>query len=331
MKYFHNILIVIVLLVFSMEDLQGQTCCSGGIPIAGNLAFENNRKNAWQFGLMGDVNELNTLKSGEFVLKNQTSERDIYSLLFRTGYNITDNLVGGAVIPLVRQERRVTSGTNIFYSFTQGLGDIILFSQYQIPVNNLQNTYQVGMGWKLPTGDPAIKSQNGISYNMDMQPGSGSSDILFWGSYEHSFSGSPDLTLFTQLFYRLNGKYGQYLGDESYHFGNEWQIIPGLSKQWFISNQLFNTSVLLKLRNMKPNEINSSDIANTGGFWFYAIPSITYHFNQQISVSLAPEIPVYSDLQGTQLTTTFRIRGGVSVNLNQPSTVEEVKLKPLKK
>lgn len=312
----------------SINHLSGQTCCSGGIPIAGNLAFENNMSNVWQFGLMGDFNDLNTLKSGASVLNDQTSEREIYSLILRSGYNITENLVAGAIIPYVRQERWIYSANSTFFSFTQGLGDVILFSQYQLPISNSKNAFQMGFGAKFPTGKTLIENEQGINYNMDMQVGTGSTDFLFWSSYEHTFSDIPTLTFFTQVFYRLNGDYDSYLGDEIYHFGNEWQIIPGLSKQWMVFSQILNTSLLFKVRKMKYNEINSVEIANTGGFWTYMIPSITYKVNPDISFSLAPEIPVYSSLNGTQLTTSFRIRGGISVKLNrQPRMNKNVELK----
>ncbi len=315
---FVRILFIISIIEFiSMGVLPAQTCCTGGIPIAGNLAFENNGPNVWQVGSMFDFNDLSTLKNQNLQFDDQSSERKVYSFLLRTGYNITQNLVVGSIIPLVRQERKTTYKNGTDFTYTQGLGDVIFFSQYKLPVGSRNNNYQVGIGSKFPTGTASLTSRNGISYSMDMQPGSGSLDFLFWGSYEHSFSKIPSMTIFTQLFYRLNGTYDNYLGNESYHFGNEWQFIPGISKQWLIASQIINTSVLFKIKNMEPNEINNYEIANTGGLWTYIIPSITYQITRSINVSIAPEIPVYSKVNGTQLTTSYRIRAGININVNR--------------
>jgi hypothetical protein len=49
------------------------------------------------------------------------------------------------------------------------------------------------------------------------------------------------------------------------------------------------------------------------------MPSITYMPNQQINISVVPEIPVYSDLNGTQLTTSYRVKASLIVTFGSLS------------
>jgi hypothetical protein len=193
------------------------------------------------------------------------------------------------------------------------MGDMILFAQYLLPFSNLKSSYQVGVGYKLSTGAADIENTRGIAYNMDMQPGSGSMDALFFGAFDRRFKAIPSMSFSSRIFYRLNGKYNNFLDGETFQFGNEWQIIAGLGKQWLLWSQIFNTSVMLKVRNMDKNRINGFSVSNTGGTWINLITSLKLEPTQKLSISLIPEIPVYSELNGTQLTTSYRIRAALTV------------------
>jgi len=301
-------------------QLNAQTCCSGGIPIGGSVSLENNASNTWQIASTGDLNILRTLKDGRQTLNDQSRKRLIYSLMIKGGYNITNNLAVGAIVPFVRQERWISNPTGNDYAYTQGAGDIIVVSQYQLPFSNSQNNYRLGIGAKLSSGQADLKSQQGITYNMDMQPGTGSTDWLMFGSFDRSFRKTPDMSLTTKIFYRLTGKNTDYLNGSTYQSGNEWQLVAGISKQWLLSTHIINTSLLFKSRQMKTNKINGSNISNTGGIWFDLMPSITYMPTQQVNISVIPEIPLFSDLNGTQLTTSFRIRGALVISLGSSSS-----------
>jgi len=269
-KHFY-LFFILTLLTFGSN---AQTCCSGGVPISANISFENQMENTWQVGMDGDYNALYTLKDGSQILKDDSRQRNIYSVLFRGGYNITKNTVAGVILPYVRQERIIEVRETENYSFTQGPGDIILFAQYLLPFSNYQNSFQVGLGSKLPTGPFDLKNQSNISFNMDMQPGTGSTDWLFWGSFDRSLTDIPTMTFSTQFLYRLNGKNNNYLGSETHKFGNEWQIISGLSKQHLIKSEIFNTSAFMKVRQMNKNKVNTLKIEGTGGLWIYFLPSV---------------------------------------------------------
>jgi len=314
------ILSAVIILVVS--PLYSQTCCTGGIPIAGNITFENSSTGNWQVGVISGFNLLHTLKEEDHILKDDSRKRNVYSLLFRSGYSITENLVAGAVVPFIRRERWITHAEATNFSYAQGLGDIILTTQYRLPFSNFHHTFRIGVGSKMATGRSDIKNPQGLTYNMDMQPGSGSFDWFFQGAYDRLFRKTPTLNFSLRVFYRLNGKNNDYLGSQTHQFGNEWQILTGLSKQWLILSEVFNTSLLLKLRNMKKNRINDFPVPNTGGIWLRLIPSVSYQPTQQTKMSLVPEIPVYSKLNGTQLTTSFSIQLSFSTSLGQSAPMD---------
>ncbi len=322
-------LYIFSVLVLLTSGLKAQTCCSGGIPISANISFENQTGDTWQIGMDGDFNALYTLKDGTQILNDDSRQRNIYSVLLRGGYNITENTVAGIILPYIRQERIIKALGTENYEFTQGPGDIILFAQYLLPFSNYQNSFQVGLGSKLPTGPSNLKNQNNISFNMDMQPGTGSADWLLWGSIDRNFTNIPTMTFSTQFLYRLNGVNNSYLGTETYHFGNEWQIIAGISKQLMIKSEIFNTSAFMKVRQMNKNNINDLKIQGTGGLWVYIIPSVVYKMSQNINLSVIPEIPVYTKLNGTQLTTSFRIKLGISYQIGGLFKTENTEIENL--
>ncbi|MCK5105500.1 MAG: hypothetical protein KAR17_21900, partial [Cyclobacteriaceae bacterium] len=57
----YRILISVSLIVLFSDITYGQTCCSGGVPISGNLGLPPGNIGTWQFSLAYDINVLKTL------------------------------------------------------------------------------------------------------------------------------------------------------------------------------------------------------------------------------------------------------------------------------
>ena len=81
-----------VLIVFSFNSINAQTCCSGGIPLSNNLGLDISEKGTIQVGLNYDYNNLNTLNSGTENLNDDSRLRITHSVLLNAGYSITDRL-----------------------------------------------------------------------------------------------------------------------------------------------------------------------------------------------------------------------------------------------
>ncbi len=115
---------------------------------------------------------------------------------------------------------------------------------------------------------------------------------------------------------RMTGTNANYLEFTTYKFGNEFQAIAGISEQLLAGRHIFDPSLLLRFRTAGPDLLGGNQLPNTGGKWIYIVPGLVYHPSPDLHVRLAGEIPVYANLQGIQLTTSFRITAGIYYRLS---------------
>ena len=111
--------------------------------------------------------------------------------------------------------------------------------------------------------------------------------------------------------YRATGTNDDYLGSLTYEFGNVFQAFLGVSDQFVIFNTLFNPGLTFKYRDAGMDRINDFEVENTGGNWIFLIPNFSLNISPQLSFVNRFEIPLYSNVDGTQLTPTFRLTSGL--------------------
>jgi len=269
-------------------------------------------RGTWQISPSYDLNYLNTLKFGDQIVDDASRQRLTQSILLETGYSFTDHLHLSTMFTYMFQSRIIEgeSGTNT--DFLYGLGDAIFLLTYRAGGGIGQKWEMLlGAGPKLPLGRSDMKSNDGITYNADLQPGSGAWDGIFWGLVGRSGILRPSSNLSLRLIYRYTGVNMDYLGFTEYGFGNELQVIAGLSEQILIGTIIFNPSVLVRFRYAGVDSQGGRELPNTGGRWVYVVPGLVYQATPGFHARLAAEIPIYSYLQGVQLTTNFRITTGL--------------------
>lgn len=174
----------------------------------------------------------------------------------------------------------------------------------------------LGVGPKLPLGKTDMARPDGISYSADLQPGSGAWDAIFWGLLSRNGFIRPSTNLSLRMIYRYAGVNDDYLGFSSYRFGNEMQLITGVSDQFTIGKEIFNPSLLIRYRNTRQDQLGGLELENTGGNWIYLVPGLVYQTSPNFHARLAAEFPLYSNLQGVQLTTDFRLTAGLYFRIN---------------
>jgi len=116
---------------------------------------------------------------------------------------------------------------------------------------------------------------------------------------------------------RFNGTNQEYLGSQTYQFGRSGQVYLSLGDQLVIGNEIFAPSLSLRFRGAAPDRINGQELENTGGQWINIIPALSWHIRQNIILHLVPEIPLYSKVNGIQLTPTFRMQVGIYYRFGQ--------------
>ncbi|WP_299552020.1 hypothetical protein [Seonamhaeicola sp.] len=293
-----------------------QTCCSGGIPLSNNLGLPISEKGTLQLGLNYDYNNLNTLNNGTKNLDDNSRLRITHSVLLNTGYAITNNFSVEGLFTWVNQRRKITQFGNENLDQTSGIGDAVLLLKYNFPELIGKNTgFAIGAGTKIPLGSSTETNDQGITLNADLQPGSNAWDIIYWLSASKSFDFRPTFNISSRIIYRSTGTNNTYFNDSSYKFGNELQVFLNFSDEYTLFKTLINPSISFKYRDADQDQIDGFNLDNTGGSWVSVIPNFSFNIASNMAFSSRAEIPVYNNVDGTQLTPTFRITTGLLVTL----------------
>ncbi len=313
-----NIIGSIILIIIPLFS-SAQTCCSGGVPLSNNLGLPNEGKGIFIIGLNYDYNNLNTLNAGSRELDDDSRQRITNSVLLNLGYSLTDRISFETLFTWVNQTRTINQFGFENFTETSGIGDAVFLVKYSMP--ELLGSFSVinyGLGVKAPLGKSDHTTPNGIQLTADLQPGSGAWDGLGWVSISKGLDFRPSAAISGSLTYRLPGKNNSYLNNTAvYQFGNELQANLGYSDQVIILGALVNPGLIFKYRNVLEDEIDGQEIPNTGGEWVFVRPELTIPIQQKFHLSTRVELPLYSFVEGTQLTPTARISIGVSYQFSK--------------
>lgn len=310
MKSFSLTVLVFFSLIFQLD---AQSCCSGGVPVSSNLGLPAGEKGSVQMSLAYDWNVLNTLMEGTERIEDQSRRRTTHSALLELGYSWSSRFSTDLFIPFIRQERKITQSTGFTdFNDAMGLGDAVILFKYQLLNRRMGATnIQIGAGPKLPLGAFDRKDERGIVLSADLQPGSGAWDILFWGLFTQSMSFRPSMSLSVSTTFSAKGENPNFNEIETYAFGNEGIVSVGISDQLLVGKKLLlDPSILLRYRNVAADFRNGSELPSTGGSWLFINPGLVFWPKTNWSLQLNTEIPLYTNVMGTQTTPTYRFNIG---------------------
>ena len=307
---FHNLIFSFFFLFFQFT--QTQTCCSGGVPLSNNLGLSNEGKGSLQVGINYDYNNLNTLNAGNNKLEDTSRQRITNSILANIGYSFTDRLSIETLFTWVNQTRTITQFENQNFTETSGIGDAVILLKYALPNLFKNNTIlNIGIGSKLPLGKSDIVSKQGIQLTADLQPGSGAFDGIGWISLSKRLDFRPTATFSSSVTYRLTGTNNSYLNNTStYEFGNVLQANISYVDEFLLFKKIINPGLVIKYRKSTVDKINDSNIPNTGGEWIFTRGELNIELSKNLSFTNKLEVPIYSYVDGTQLTPTSRFTSG---------------------
>ena len=304
-----------------------QTCCSGGVPLSSNLGMPPGDKGTWQFNLSYDQNVLRTLKEGSNELNDNSRERITRSILAEVGYGFTQRIALDVFFSYVYQERTITQFGKTDFISTNGLGDMVLLLKYRLsnPLDSRQNLI-IGIGPKIPTGRSDFTRSDGVILNADLQPGSGAWDAVFYGFYNRSFGFRPSMGFSVSVVYSLKGENPNYFNGQSYQFGDEILGQVSVVDKFSLGKQIFDLGLTLRYRHQGSDEFNSNILPNTGGRFLFLTPGATYYFTPKLSLNFAFDLPVYTQVEGTQLAPTYRFNIGLFMVIRRKSKGDKIKL-----
>ncbi|PKP14063.1 MAG: hypothetical protein CVU08_02075 [Bacteroidetes bacterium HGW-Bacteroidetes-3] len=269
-------------------------------------------KGTTQIGVSYDYNNLNTLNNGSEKLDDNARLRITHSILVNASYAFTDHFSVEGLLTWVNQRRKITQFGGVNLDQSSGIGDALLLAKYNFAdVIGKNSDLNVGVGTKIPLGSSTEKSDEGITLNADLQPGSNAWDIIYFTSVSKSMNFRPSLSISSRVIYRSTGTNNDYFGDSTYKFGNDFQAFVGFSDQFLIFKTIASPSISFKYRNAQQDKIGGFDLDNTGGNWVSVIPNFSININQNLVFSTKAELPIYSNVDGTQLTPTYRLTTGI--------------------
>lgn len=292
--------------------IHAQTCCSGGIPLSNNIGMSIEDKGTFQLSLNYDYNNLNTLNNGTENLNDDSRLRITHSVLLNTSYAITNNLSVEALFTWVNQRRKITQFGNENLDQTSGIGDGVALLKYSF--NNIigkNSLVALGLGAKIPFGSSTETNAQGIILNADLQPGSNAWDVIYFLSASKNLNFRPSLTIASRIIYRSTGTNPTYFGNQTYRFGNEIQAFLSFTDQFSVLKTLISPSISFKYRDADLDKIDGFDLDNTGGNWVFLIPNVSVDITPNLLFLTRAELPIYSNVDGTQLTPTYRLMAGV--------------------
>jgi len=289
-----------------------QTCCSGGVPLSSNLGLPAGEKGTIQMALTYDLNVLETLKTGKQTLEDDSRSRKTHSFILELGYSFTEKFSVDGFFSFVRQERVINQFGNTNFSSTEGIGDAVLLFKYKIWATAANNTvFQIGIGPKIPLGASDKTNAIGLTYNADLQPGSGAWDGVLFAQFSHVLKKRPSMSFLATSTYGIKGKNSDYFDVQTYQFGNEFQLSTGVSDRVLLGKSIIDPALLFQYRLQVPDQINEVDLPSTGGNWIFVNPSITYWITPDFSLIAGISLPLFSNITGTQITPTYRFTTGL--------------------
>ncbi len=299
--------IFISVLLLGMNSGFSQACCSAGTPLLGSLELPATPANTLQLAFTYDYNTLQDVVSSTTELNDNSRERLSRSFLLELSYGFTSRFSISSLVTFNQQERTISGALPGFAQSSlqvKGVGDaIVLFKYSLIPLNLAsQRALDIGFGPKIPFGTSDEKI-NGILIPPDMQPGTGAWDAVFWAYFYQGFLPGTRFNLFGNVSYRYTNT-----NDQEYEFGNEFVTNLGTS---YRTDMPLDFSFQIRYRSVRADQRFEEDIANTGGQWFYLVPGVNLKIAKTLSMRFSGQYPIYRELNGTQLTTSYRLSGSI--------------------
>ena len=314
----------LLLTVFSLTifytSVIAQTCCSGGVPISSNLGFASSDKNTLQYSISYDLNTLSQLFTEGERIDDDLRKRTTHSYLFRAHYSFSDRFSVEGLFSLVNQRRKIYDNQgDAFTESSFGLGDPVLLLLYNVLNGNL--TWTIGAGPQIPMGATDRRNSRGLLMIEDLQPGSGAWDGIFFSSIQSNLPRRPSLVWYTNFIYSLTGaNQNSRGGNFRYEFGNDLQIIAGITDQILIFNQVLTPGFGIRYRNANQDRINDNLNPGTGGEWLFAKVSLAIPIKTNTNFNISYERAISTKVIDTQLSPTFILNIGFNQSIQTKKT-----------
>ena len=240
----------------------------------------------------------------------------IFIPYFNFGYGITDDFFAGLIVPYVFRYdiRTAFAGMAVEQGNSIGIGDIVLFSEYRF-LKNLKHDFHASLisGIKIPSGVRRDTDRQGLRFETDDQPGTGSWDPLVGlalsktvksfsidsnATYRFSTEGAQNTTVGDVANFNVavshrvkNKRLRKMFIDHLFGRDLAWDLILEANGSWI------EKPAIKRDRPLGHDSVRSE---NHGGLLIYLTPGIRLTFDNKWITNLAVGLPVIEDLNGRQ-------------------------------
>ena len=305
---------VIIIILILTESLFPQACCTVGTSVSGGVERGIIPKNNLSIALTYQHNILNNTYQGkeniDDPLNRKSTVSDFYlelefglvekvSVLFIGGYTNKCRTTGFFDNEFQTDEEIILTG--------QGLTDIVIIGKYELISPDILSPFSINLGGgaKLPTGSYE-QENNGTRLSIDLQPGTGATDLLLWAHASYSIP-------FMNLAFNLNSLY-RYTGSnlDNYRFGDE--LLASLNGTYGVTDFLA-VNLQLKARFSDRDFWSGRFLPSTGGTFIDLTPSMVYS-EGSFNLRVLFQLPVYRNVDGIQLTVSEKLGAEIKYIFN---------------
>jgi hypothetical protein len=233
---------------------------------------------------------------------------DQYQATLRAG--LFENVDARVLIPLFNNkdiERENGAGV-VSSDDSSGLGDIKLLVRYSLMAQKKKDLFNlaIGAGLKAPTGDTDNEDSSGSTPGY-LQTGSGSWDPIFEIG-GHRVSGRHWVSSY--LMYQMTTE-GER-GDSDYEAPDLLKFSLGYA---YALSRYFDLQLEMDTEWRNRAELEGAKQEDTGGTIVYVTPGGHIKLTPKVHFDLGVAVPVYRDLNGTQLSEDYRVIGKLAFRI----------------
>ena len=309
--------LILIFFCLILNDLSlAQTCCTGGVP---NLtAFRIPQIDAKQIGLNLNYvyNRNGTLLLEKEKIESASNYRNVNSIMIQGDYGLSNRFSVSLLLPFLFQNEQIEF-SNVQQSYkNSGIGDISVWNTYKVVISRV-NWYS-SLGVKLPTGSTnKTDGELGLPLPFSFQNGSGSVDFGIISLAQYTLSQNRLNKLIGMVAARINTKGNGFEAHPEYKFGNSVQLNALYSRDFILFSGLANLNIGTNY------QFRSKDVfqggfqnPNTGGHWINMILGAEWNFTPKSGISFTSFLPVYRNISGLQLSTSWMFNFGLSYVFN---------------
>jgi hypothetical protein len=301
-----------------------RACATCGCTLSADAAMGYSAQPGGRLSFEYDYINQTELRSGtrpaSGVPDGQELEHDTLNRYFTAGLSYSPNSSWNVtlLVPYVARTHS-TYGTfdstqplpELSSSRSESLGDVKLIGSYQglLPTRNLG----IQLGVKLPTGHYGTAvdfyggPNAGTPLDASLQPGTGSTDLIVGAYYYRAIS--QDFDAFVNGQFQAAVKHHMDQPGNDYRPGNSTTVSFGVRYE---GNPQWVPQLQLNALHKAPDQGALADVQNTAGTVLYLSPGLTARVLGPVHVFAFVQVPIYSNLYGTQLFPRYTASVGVS-------------------